>query len=151
MTTQIEVKGLQPLIARMQKYPKELQKVMEITTKAALLVFWENVPPYPEKTERGSYDRTGTLGRSLGVGEGGGKAGEPSIFTVKPIGTSGYEGKFGTNLGYAPYVIGDGTQAKVHQGRWWTMKTIAEKSAAKIAKVFNTAGEKLAAFLAGKE
>lgn len=148
--TVIEVEGLKELTKRMQAYPVELHKAMSTTTSAALLVLWENVPPYPPAPANSTYDRTGTLGRTLGSGTGGGVAGEPDIFTVKPLGKTDYEGKFGTRLDYAEHVIGDGTQAKVHQGVWWTMRTIAEKAAGKIGRLVDTLGEKMAAFLEGK-
>lgn len=149
MPTVIEVEGLDPLINRMEKYPAELHRGQQITTDAALIVLWENVPPYPKQPGSGSeYQRTGTLGRTLGSGETGGTVGDPDIFTVKPLGTRGYEGKFGTRLSYAPYVIGDLTQAR-HMGYWWQMKDIAARSAAKIGRLFNELGEKMARFLEG--
>lgn len=150
MPTVIEVTGLDELIERMQRYPVEMHKAQALTTSAALIVLWENVPPYPKQPGEGSeYQRTGTLGRTLGSGEAGGTVGNPDIFTVKPIGSRGYEGKFGTRLSYAQYVIGDTTQA-AHMGYWWQMKDIAAKSAAKIGRLFNELGEKMARFLEGR-
>lgn len=149
MANLIEVKGLDELIARMKAYPAELKRSLGITVTSALIVLWENVPPYPAPPPDSTYERTGTLGRSLGSGEGGGSLGDPEVFSVRALG-SGFEGKFGTNLDYAPYVIGDGTQAQAHQGRWYTIRTISEKSAEKITRLFDTLGEKLAKFLEGK-
>jgi hypothetical protein len=62
---------------------------------------------------------------------------------------SGYEGRFGTNLEYAPYVIGDDTQAR-HMGHWWKISTVATKAAGKIESLFKTLGDNLASFLDGK-
>src|SRR3972149_3265026 len=104
----IEVRGLKELIARMKAYPQKLNAALGITMDAAMLTLWENVPPYPPEPEASTYDRTGTLGR----GEAGGKSGgQPDIYEVREMG-GGFEGHFGTNLEYAPYVIGDDTQAK---------------------------------------
>src|SRR3990167_2236690 len=108
MPTVIEVKGLNELIGQMDKYPQELRAVMYVGVEASLLVLNESVPPYPDRES--DYDRTGTLGRTLGSSEGGGTAGQASIHEIRPLG-SGFEGRFGTNLGYAPYVIGDDEQA----------------------------------------
>jgi hypothetical protein len=148
MAESIEVRGLDELIARMKAYPGELRKSLALTVTSALTVLWENVPPYPSPPDGSTYDRTGTLGRSLGSGTSGGAAGKPDVFVVKALG-SGYEGRFGSNVDYAPYVIGEGTQSK-HMGHWWTIKTIAEKSQEKILRLFVTLGEKLASFLDGK-
>jgi hypothetical protein len=159
MAELIEVKGLNELMARMQKYPVELHKGMSLTVSSSLLVLWENVPPYPPPPEDSQYARTGTLGKSLGSDISGGAGSEPDIYSVRPLGATGYEGKFGSRLSYASYVIGDayklgadnnGTQARQHQGRWWTMKTIATKSAEKINRLWNQLGEKMARFLEGK-
>lgn len=147
--TVIEVKGLKELLARMQKYPVESAKAQALTMSAALITLWENVPPYPPAPPSSAYDRTGTLGKTLGVGESGGVSGNPDIYTVKPLG-GGFEGRFGTKLSYAEYVIGDDTQAAVHQGRWWTMQVVANKASEKIVRLFNTLAEKLARFLDGK-
>ena len=54
------------------------------------------------------YPRTGTLGRSI-TGE------------VMPLGGS-VIGKVGTRLGYAPGVIGEGTQWWMHAGYWHTLQ-----------------------------
>jgi hypothetical protein len=91
------------------------------------------------------------LGRTLGSSEAGGASGgQPEIFTVRKLGGGNMEGRFGTHLSYAQYVIGEGTQARVHRGRWYTMKTIAQKSAEKINRIWQKVGDQLAAFLEGK-
>ena len=149
MSNVIEIRGLDELIKRMRAYPAELKKGMEITMEAAMLTLWENVPPYPSPPENSTYVRTGTLGRTLGGGMEGGKGGgEPDIYVVREFG-AGYEGRFGTNLEYAPYVIGDDTQA-AHMGHWWKIGVIAGKSADKINRMFANLGEKMAAFLEGR-
>lgn len=143
----VEIKGLDELQKRMSQFPRELEKVQDTTMDASLLTLWENVPPYPERPQDSSYDRTGTLGRSLGVSMSGEKIGKPRIYAKKKLG-SGMEGQFGTNLEYAPYVIGD-QQSRYHF-MWWTMKSVKEKAQDKIVKLWNTAAEKLAKFLDGK-
>jgi hypothetical protein len=149
MTSSIEIRGLKELIERMQKYPRELQQSVGVTMDAAMLALHENVPPYPPPPGDSSYDRTGTLGRTLGSSEGGGRSGTPDVYEVREMGST-WEGHFGTNLDYAPHVIGDDTQAWMHQGRWWTIKTVADKATDKINRMFGTLAEKLAKFLEGK-
>lgn len=145
----IEIRGLKEIQERMQEYPQKLNAAIRKTMQAAILALWETVPPYPEPPEGSTYRRTGTLGRTLGSGESGGKASStPDIYEVKKMG-SAYEGRFGSSLEYAPYVIGDDTQAEVHRGRWWTMKVIAERATAKIDRLFEMLAEKLTAWLDG--
>lgn len=149
MPSVIEVRGLKELQERMKRYPEKLKAAMEATTEAALYVLWEKVPSYPPPPETSTYVRTGTLGRTLGSDAGGGKtSGEPDVFEVRDM-SGTVEGHFGTNLEYAPYVIGDETQAG-QNAHWWTMNKVAEAAAEKIKSLFATLAEKLAAFLEGK-
>jgi hypothetical protein len=141
----IEIRGLEEVIKKLDAYPQELNAAMQATTEAALLTLQENVPPYPAPPENSSYRRTGTLGRTLGSGVSGGATGKPEIFEVRKLG-SGWEGTFGTRLEYAPYVIGDDTQAQ-HMGHWWTISKVAEKAKDKIERMFQTMADKLKEFL----
>ena len=148
MTSAIEIRGLKELIQRMQAYPRQLQESVGVTMDAAMLALHENVPPYPPPPETSTYDRTGTLGRSLGSDVGGGRSGTPDIYEVREMGSS-WEGHFGTNLDYAPYVIGEESQSR-HMQHWWTLKTVADKATDKINRMFGTLAEKLAKFLEGR-
>lgn len=144
----IEVHGLTEVITRMQAYPDKLKAVLSATMDAAMLILWESVPPYPPPPPNSSYDRTGTLGRTLGSSEGGGTgSGHPSIYEVRQLG-SGYEGHFGTNLEYAPYVIGDDDQS-AFMYHWWQMKDVASAASEKITRVFDDMTAQLKAFLEG--
>jgi hypothetical protein len=146
MAQLVEVKGLDEIIERMKAYPGELKKSLTLTVTSALIVFWENVPPYPPPPENSGYRRTGTLGRSLGSGFGGGAVGSPDVFQVRSLG-AGVEGKFGSRLSYAGDVIGDGTQKPKFAEYWWTIRAISEKSAEKVGRLFEQLGEKMVAFL----
>jgi hypothetical protein len=147
----VEVTGLKELIARMQAFPVKLAQVLVVGMAASLTTFWENVPPYPPEPQDSSYRRTGLLGRTLGSSESGGASGgQPSVFVVRKLGGGNMEGKFGTNLNYAEQVIGEGTQAAVHRGRWWTLKTVAEKATDKIKRIWIGVGDSLVNFLEGK-
>lgn len=137
------------LMQRMARYPKKLDAVLKETNKASLLTLWEKVLPYPRRPNS-SYRRTGTLGRSLGVSMSGGQLGQPDILKQKKLGTTGYEGAFGSNLSYAGDVIGTQTQKPIHQGIWWTISSVLKRAQAKIVSLHNIAAEEMAAFLDGR-
>jgi len=143
----IIVEGLDELERRFSKWPVKFRQALRTTVGASLLIFWENVPGYPQQSPETDYRRTGTLGRTLGSSMTGGKAGgKPDIYGIQE--SSGYmAGEFGTRLNYAPYVIGETQQARMHRGRWWTIRTIAERSVSKITRAFVVMTEELAAWL----
>lgn len=139
------------LLQRMQRYPQKLDGVMRTAAEASLLVIHENVPPYPDQLPDSTYVRTGTLGRSMGVGMTGGQLGQPDIRTIKKVGSGFYEGEFGSKLDYAPQVIGEETQRPFFAARgWWTTRDIAKAATAKIVRVYEAAARNLAAFLDGR-
>jgi hypothetical protein len=112
-----------------------------------LAVLWENVPAYPPApNQRAAERRTGELGRSLGSDESGGAFNEPSIYEVRSLGAAGAEGVFGTNLEYAPYVIGDATQAKQNR-HWWKMRKLYEYSRKEVDNLWKEAEAAIASFL----
>ena len=151
MADAVVVTGLDELIERMQAFPVEMAKIGTLNMNASLAVLHENVPPYADEPQNSSYDRTGTLGRTLGSSESGGASGgTPDIYTVRKLGGGNVEGKFGTRLDYAEKVIGDTTQAAIHRGRWWTMKTIYNASTKKIIQIWQNVANALASFLDGK-
>jgi len=148
MPVNIEITGLEELTRRFRAFPGRLRKAMDITMLAAITTLWENVPPYPAKPTDSTYRRTGTLGKTLGVDMSGKKSGEPQIFKVRTMGSGSLEGVFGTNLKYAPFVIGERSQTKAHRAnKWWTILTIAKNASAKIVREFNLMADKLAKFL----
>lgn len=150
MSQVVETKGLEELIKRMSAYPNELVKTLAVGVSASLNIFWEKVPPYPKQKQGSTYRRTGTLGRSLGSDESGGAtSGQPSIYKISKLGGGNMKGVFGTSLDYAPYVIGDTTQAQQNL-HWWQMLDIGLKSTAKIKELWNGIADQLVKFLEGK-
>lgn len=143
LTQQIE--GMDEIITRMEQSPQELKRVMQATMNASLLTIHEEIPPYPTRPNASGYKRTGTLGRSLGSSMEGGVIGKPDIYEVKNLGS---EGRFGTKLSYAPYVIGP-LQAWMHY-MWWTLADVKAKAEGKIVSLWKTAAEKMAKFLEGR-
>lgn len=141
----IHIEGLDELIQRMDRYPAKLRKSLRTTVTYALHALLEAVPGYPSPPADSEYIRTGTLGRSLTAN------GPENIFEVQENG--GYvEGSFGTNLEYAPYVIGDpDTQQAGHMRHWWTLPvTVLNRAMSKIEQGFQVLADELAEFLAGK-
>jgi hypothetical protein len=146
MATRIIVEGLEELQARFAEFPDKLHGLMNKALEASLYSIWESEPGYPPPPEESGYTRTGQLGRSLGISEGGGQEGKPDIFEVH-----GYESaEFGTNLYYGPYVIGD-PQAYESEGRfahWWKLTVdVLNDALPKIQQVFETMAEHAAAWL----
>ena len=149
MSVSFKVEGLDELRARFKQWPGKFSARLGLTMRASLDVLRENVPAYPARPDKSKYVRTGTLGRTLGAGIQGEPAGTPDIYQV--VNRTGYhEASFGSKLDYAPYVIGEREQAWMHKGRWWTIKTVAEKALPKLTRIFNQMAEQMAAWLDGK-
>jgi len=149
---QIQVEGLEELRARFAQFPNKFNAELKDTLWDSLNIVWEKVLPYPPKSESSTYIRTGTLGRSLGSSESGGRAsGSPSIYQVKSQGPKVMFGEFGTNVEYAPYVIGDKEQIRIHKRNgWWTLVQIGERAKPKIQQAFESMARGLATWLDGK-
>lgn len=137
------------LVQRFQRYPEQFSQVMQKTMEASLLHVQSSTPGYPRPRPNQTYRRTGTLGRSLGVSQTGGPLGAPSIRTIKKLGAA-YMGEYGTNLEYAPDVIGEGTQKELFVGRWWTLATVAKRATAGIIKLHDAAVDTLARWIDGR-
>ena len=142
----MEIIGLEELEQRFSKAPEKLDKALTKTMEASLLTLTESVPPYPVR--QSDYVRTVTLGRTLGSSVAGGKGdGNPDIFEVRNQGGAFISGEWGTRLNYAPHVIGENEQAWMHKGIWWTIKTVAERAASKIERIWNIFAEEVARYL----
>lgn len=142
----IEYKGLDEIVSLMRQFPQKLRQISKVGMEASLLVLWENIPQYPAKPPETKYIRTGTLGRTLGSSEAGGKSGgRPDVFETKSMGAQGYEGRFGTNLNYAPYVIGD-SQARQNR-HWWKLTDVIPLSEKKIKDIWEGIMQQMVNFL----
>ena len=150
MSGNVQITGLDEIVSRMRGYPTQLNRAMRKTMDASLLKIWEIVGNlgYPPRFDS-DYVRTGTLGRSIGTGIQGGQVGRPDIYRVTNR-TGGYEGAFGTRLGYAGYVIGEGQQAWMHAGVWWTLeRNVRDRAEPAIIKLFQIMSEEVARWLDG--
>ena len=150
MPNVVTTEGLDELRARFARFPQKYNAGVEKALQGSLLAIHEQVRPYPAQRKNSWYKRTGMLGRSLGVSEGGGIAGKPDIYKVHKPGEN-YEAVFGTSLYYAPRVIGDLGQQEYPWNRyWWRIDQVANSAEAKIIEIFTGLAEKLAKFLDGQ-
>lgn len=150
--TSVKVEGLEELHRRFAAFPNHYNRVVQHSMAATLLKLWEHVLPYPPQPPDSAYRRTGTLGRTLGSGEGGGRSGgQPDIFEIKNR-RRYTEGRFGTHLEYAKYVIGDySSQQAGHMRHWWTLpQDVLYQAHDDILKIWRDVGKQLADFLRGK-
>lgn len=147
----LEVTGLRELSQRFRDFPQEFSQSVRATMEATLYALWGAVPAYPPKPQTSDYIRTGTLGRSLGSSEAGGiSGGTPEIYEVSQ-GTTYTAGEFGTNLEYAPYVIGDDEQQWYHAAHgWWTISSVARLAEERILQLWQQTAEQLAAWIDGQ-
>lgn len=145
MQTQMEIKGLEELQAKLAMYPVYHAKMVSEAVGTALLVLHEGVPPYPPKPTGSTYRRTHHLDRSLGtIGD------DHNIYSIRRVGT-GYQGRFGTNLKYAQYVIGPrGVQRPPFTAYWWRLESVAGKQYSKVLRVFQALADKITAFLSSR-
>lgn len=127
------------LIQRFERYPQKLDEEMERATKAALAHVQGSVPPYPPAPPNSSYVRTGTLGRSIGLG------GQAEIYTVEKMG-GGWQAQLGTRLEYAPTVIGE-SQGPAFSGRWWKLSDALNKARPGIERIYAAMARRLVDWL----
>ncbi len=118
----LQVKGLTEATAKLAKAGAAAAGYqLAQTMDKAMKYVHSQVPPYPPPPPNSTYRRTGLLGRSIAT-------------EVNPLGTS-IVGTIGTNVVYAPYVIGE-NQAAIHQGRWWQLEKVVEKLVPDVVKIF---------------
>ena len=145
----IEVKMTPPdLPRRLQAAPRKLDAINRKTMEASLLYVQGEIPGYPKAPpDVDDSRRTGTLGRRLGVSQGGGVLGKPEIHLIKRMGQGAYEGRLGTSLWYADRVIGN--QEQPWSRYWWTLTGIARKATDGVRRLHAAAMDELARFIDG--
>ena len=153
----IVVRGLDKAQARFARMGTTIQAEMLAATMEAVLYVQSQIPGYPPprhavtesalkvvrfvtktgeivrfKARRKEYKRTGILGASINsmAGEAPG-----ALSRVEPLG-SGVKGVVGTSIKYGPYVISNKRQARIHQGRWWTLQDVFVKAQSGIADIY---------------
>lgn len=148
MTVEIRVEGLEPILARFTKFKSVMNRELRKTMDLSLNIIHESIPAYPPKKPTTKYIRTGILGKSLGVNQGGSPSGKPDIRRI--TGSGNYiQGEFGSRLYYAPYVIGE-KQARQNKHWWIFARDVPTRAMGKLTDAWNNLANNLAAFLDGK-
>jgi hypothetical protein len=112
--------------------PAEFRKAILPGMKRGFYMVHQHLPPYPSPPENSSYVRTGKLGQSI----------------TEEVTAQGNDvvGVIGSNIQYAPYVIGgDDEQAWMHEGRWWQLPNVVEKD---LDAISDEVGRSIEAYLA---
>lgn len=148
ISVSISVSGLNQIIGRMKSAPSKMRIYLSDAMRRSLEALREGVPPYPPERMGQKYIRTERLGSSMGSGFGGGAQGMPDIFEVAMSGNA-VDGHYGSRVGYAEYVIGEGTQAWMHAGRWWTVKTVLKNAMKIIESIWQAVSERIASYING--
>jgi hypothetical protein len=122
----LEVRGLDEVIRRFGNRRNVTEPIAKALDKTVKLI-QRGVTTYPPRPPESTYRRTGTLGRS---------------FTTR-VDRGRLEGRAGTRLAYAPYVIGDGTQA-AWMRHWKTIGKVGEEALPRIEGFFVVAVDEIA-------
>lgn len=140
-----KTRGLDEYTAKLDRIQTELPAEMERLMIESVLYTQNRIPPYP--APRGDYRRTGTLGRVITAfpgqtGGGGGENGGTPLTRVETMGGD-VKGVIGARLEYIPYVIDSKHQARMHQGRWYTLQQVLDDAKAGIKRIFSNGVVKL--------
>lgn len=140
----IEVRGLDPVLAKYGRIEKEMPAVLQRLMTKSILYAQGEIPPYPAAPPASVYRRTGTLGRVVtafpgvsggrNLGGGSGSGGQ-ALTRVEPLGGRGVRGVIGGRLEYLPAVVGE-NQDPAFRGRWWVLKRVVEGAKTGMVKIF---------------
>lgn len=104
----------------------------------------EGVQKYPQALPTSRYHRRYWLGKSLTTRT------DPNSRTRVSDIPGGVEGRWGTKLSYARWVVDEGRQAWMHRGRWWTLQGESQRLFPKVAQEFQQAANRIAQRLDGR-
>jgi hypothetical protein len=113
----ITIKGATQTAKKLHLFANILVGDLERAGNEVLKEMEDNVPEYPPPIPSSQYVRTYKLQDALH-----GENQSMSLNEVEPV-----QGGVLAHLGageYGPYVVGIGTQAGVHMGRWWTLNEV---------------------------
>jgi hypothetical protein len=119
----IEVKGLDDLIVRIDSSARILYRHLRRAMGRGLAALQRRIQPYPAPPPDSSYKRTGTLGRRW----------QANVVEHAPA----VRGILSNPTSYAPFVVGEETQATIHKVRWKTDKQAANEALPTIEGYFN--------------
>lgn len=107
---------------------RQMRDVIKLATKRTVLYVHSKQPKYPPPLKNQRYRRTGRLGKSIAT-------------EVRQRGDT-TTGVIGTNVVYAPQVIGLGQQKPIFEKRWWTLEgMVSDNKAGAIAEFEKTIDE----------
>jgi len=109
----------------LEQLPQVAMAAAEPAMQQAILYLHGKLPEYPPELPNQRYQRTNTLGRRW--------------TTMVEVGLESVIGRLGTNVPYAPWVVGpdypgetingfEMYQAKIHQGRWWQLEDVIDNN-----------------------
>jgi hypothetical protein len=133
---EIRLKGFDEFDKKLAGIAGGMHGFLTTTTDRAVKYVHSKVPPYPTPPDGSTYRRTGTLGREIGT-------------EVRSVGSE-VVGIIGAATVYAPWVISDqrtedgrGPQARVHEGRWWTLQETVRGNVQGVVDIYRQAIRKL--------
>ena len=139
----VRVDGLEELLRRFDHHDEVVRRELRRAMTRAVVGELGRMPSYPAPPPASTYRRTALLGRSLNAMVGRAPA---AASTVEGQGDV-VRGIVGTNVVYAPFVIGP-MQARVHQGRWWRLEASVLSHKAEIEAEFEDAAQRIVEALA---
>lgn len=138
MKLEMELIGDDEIVAALRQSPQIVGQEAKKASDASLLMLVGDLKQYPPAPPASAYVRTMTLGRTWA-------AASPAWKTTG----SGFEGRIGNPTPYAPEVQGQGTQARVHRGRWRTDEDVIEGNYDRIKAYFAAAAQRIVNRLGG--
>ena len=112
---ELEVEGLEPIIAGLEKARPIMEQEVRRASDAILFFMVAFMKPYPPQRPNSSYRRTKTLGRTWA-------AARPTFAAQ----LDGFVGRISNATPYGPDVQAALSQARVHRGRWQTDEMATE-------------------------
>lgn len=145
----IEIKGLEEATKRLEKMGKDVRPTLASGMSDSLAFVHRKTKyppvvrrPQPFKSDRSRRFFFAALKRGIirvpyrrGQPPQSQKLGQ-SITTHIETTPNEVIGKIGTNVSYAPLVIGEKTQATYHKGNWWTLEGKVRESLPQIQQIF---------------
>lgn len=139
----VRIDGLEELLRRFDQHDEVVRRELRRAMTRAVLGEIGRMPSYPPQVPGTSYIRTHYLERSLNAMVGQAPA---AASAVEGQGDT-IRGIVGTNVVYAPFVIGQ-NQSRVHRGRWWRLEASVLSHKAQIEAEFEDAAERIVEALA---
>lgn len=133
MSEAAEIRGLEELTGALGAFPDVAAGRLETAMGLALTVAAGEAAEYPAAPSGSDYRRTVTLGRLW-------LAAKPQV-DLGRAGTSAFvTGTIGNATPYGPWVMGNKTQAWMHQGRWRTTDQVVSDAMPMIGPILDEAG-----------